>query len=473
MTERSTRHMPLMVGIILLAGAGSASSASAAPESRSIGSEPVAEPVSPRLTLGEAIATALQHNPGLIAAAYASTGAAEGSEQAKSRRLPRVELSETASYTTNPTLVFSNLLGQEKFGMTNFAIPSLNEPDPLTNFNGRVALIQPIYAGGRIQAGVSAASHMESAARGREIRYRQETIFETIRTYQGALLARRQRQVAEMAREAASAHLRVAEDLVGEGLAVPSDVMRVKVRLAEIQEMVIRAEAGEAIARAALEAVMGVRPERPYELLEPAGPVGALPDVEASVSAALEGRPDLKAAREEVEASSQGTRASKGIRRPQAGLYAAYDINNDTLIGSSGQNWSVMVNLTWSLLDGGESSSRVRQSLEEESRARAMVSVFEARAALEVRHAHAELAGAIARLEAARSAATEAEEASRIVKDRYEGGLATITDLLDQETALTSARTRAAQAEYDRRNGKAALALAVGSLDENWMEERP
>jgi outer membrane protein TolC len=419
------------------------------------------------------MAAALLHNPGLLAAGHESAGAEEEGVQAKARLLPRVEVSETASYTTNPSLVFMNLLGQERFGVANFAIPFLNEPDPLTNFNGRIALMQPIYAGGQLRAGREGAVHAGGAAHAREARARQETIFETVRAYQSALLARRQCRVAESAREAARAHLRAAEDLVEEGLAVPSDVMRVKVRLSEIEEMVIRAESGETIARASLEAVMGVKPARPYELVEPPDGGRALPDLESSIHAARESRPDLRAARETVEASAEAARGSKGGRRPQAGLYAAYDINNETLIGSSGQNWTVMVNLSWSILDGGASTSRVRRSIEDEARARAMVSAFEARAELEVRQAHAELMGALARVEASRSAASEAVEGLRIAKDRYESGLATVTDLLDQETALTSARARAAQAEYDRRNGEAALSLAVGSLDENWMEGQP
>ena len=435
-----------------------------------IGDVAWAESPPPRaLTLDEATEIALGHNPGLVAAGQAAAAAAEGIEQAKGRYLPKIDLTETASRTNNPTLVFSNLLGQENFGAANFAVPTLNEPDPLDNFNTRLTLTQPIYAGGRISAGKKASQHVAAAARGQQERARQETIFQTTRAYQGVLLARSQLQVAEAARAAAREHLRIAESLVQGGLAVPSDVMRVKVRLAEIEEMVIRATAGEQVARAGLEAVMGARPEGPYDLVEPAEARADLPEVEAAVQEALQRRADLAAAREGAAAASQGVRAAKGGWLPQVGFSAFYEVNGDTFLGSTGQNWAAFVVAGISLFDGLSTASSVRQSHQQEARAGTMVKGFESQVEMEVRQAHAEVAGALARREAARSAVAQAEDAVRIVRDRYEGGLATVTDLLDQETALTDARARAAQADYDCRNGETALRLAMGTLE--WTPE--
>jgi outer membrane protein TolC len=435
--------------------------------------EPVLSGAPAALSLDAAVAAALANNPGLAAAGHARRGASEEVAEARSRFAPRVDLSETASRTDNPTMVFSNLLGQERFGPANFAIPSLNEPDPLTNFNTRLSLTQPVYAGGRIRAGLAASRHAERAARGVEERVRQVTVYRTVGAFHGVLLARRQREVAVAAREAAAAHLRAAEALVAAGLAVPAEVTRVKVRLAEIEEMLIRAEAGGRVARSALEAVMGEAPRGPYEPVEPSGGAAALPDLEAAVGEALRRRPDLNGAREEAGAASQGVRAAKGSRLPQAGLVAAYELNDEALLGSSGRNWTAMLSVSVNVFDGLGSASRVRRALAGEERAAALVEGFEAQVALEVRMAHAELAGALARGEAARSAAGEAEEAMQIARDRYENGLATLTDLLDQETALTSARARAAQADFDRRDAEAALLLAMGALEGPPKEATP
>jgi outer membrane protein TolC len=50
------------------------------------------------------------------------------------------------------------------------------------------------------------------------------------------------------------------------------------------------------------------------------------------------------------------------------------------------------------------------------------------------------------------------------MKNRYEAGLATVTDLLRNETALLDARTRRLIAVHDQRVAAAQLDLAAGKL---------
>jgi outer membrane protein TolC len=443
---------------ILLVLAGAAGLAPGASDPNSAGT---AAPVT--LTLEQAIDLALHHNPGVVAAGHARAAASEGVIQSRARFLPRLDAMETVSWTDNPTMVFSNLLGQARFSRANFEIASLNEPAPLANFNARVTLTQPIYAGGQLDAGRAAARHIEEAAGGEERRARQQTTYGTTRAYHGVLLARAQLGVAEAAKGAAASHLKTAQNLVESGLAVPSDVMRVKVRLEEIEEMRIRAAAGERVARAALEAVMGARPGSPYDLAEPAGDDPPLPEVEEASRRALASRPDLAAARSGASASGEGVRAASAGWKPQIGFMGAYEINDGSLLGASGSNWAAMVTVGVNVFDGRLTASRVRQSREERERAESLVSGFESQVVMEVRQAHAELQGAFARREAARGAVAQAEEGLRIVRDRYENGMGTVTDLLDGETALTDARARLASAAYDCRNGAAALDLATGT----------
>ena len=108
------------------------------------------------LTLDAAIETAESANRRLAAADALERASALGAEEASSGWLPRIELQEEFSWTTNPVYVFGNLLGQEAFGPDNFDTDFLNEPDDLTNFRTRVVVTQPIYAGGKIGGNVGA-----------------------------------------------------------------------------------------------------------------------------------------------------------------------------------------------------------------------------------------------------------------------------------------------------------------------------
>ena len=63
------------------------------------------------------------------------------------------------------------------------------------------------------------------------------------------------------------------------------------------------------------------------------------------------------------------------------------------------------------------------------------------------------------------SAVSQAEESLRIVRNRYEAGLAPLTDLLDAETALLATRTHVSQALYQQNLALAGLELSTGRLD--------
>jgi outer membrane protein TolC len=89
---------------------------------------------------------------------------------------------------------------------------------------------------------------------------------------------------------------------------------------------------------------------------------------------------------------------------------------------------------------------------------------LERRVEVEVRGALAQLAAARAREEAGRTALTQARESQRIIRDRYESGLATVTDVLRAAEAALQAESRATIAEMDVILQTVALDRALGRL---------
>ena len=66
----------------------------------------------------------------------------------------------------------------------------------------------------------------------------------------------------------------------------------------------------------------------------------------------------------------------------------------------------------------------------------------------------------------AQAAVAEAEESLRITQNRYTAGLANVTDLLRNETAVLESRTRHLAAVHDQRIAAVGLELAAGKLTE-------
>jgi outer membrane protein TolC len=88
----------------------------------------------------------------------------------------------------------------------------------------------------------------------------------------------------------------------------------------------------------------------------------------------------------------------------------------------------------------------------------------ERRIEVDVREALTLLAAARAREDAGRAALTQARESQRIIRDRYEGGLATVTDVLRAAEATLDAESRATRAEMDVILQTVVLDRALGRL---------
>jgi TolC family type I secretion outer membrane protein len=418
------------------------------------------------LTLSRAIETALANNHQLAASAAGVRRAAAKVGAAKSARLPRVELREVVSRTTNPVMVFSNLLRQETFGPENFDPARLNEPDALTNFGSRLTVEQPIWTGGKIGGGVDAAERAADAASTGHERARQQVVHRVIEAYTAAVLADRHLEVAREALETARAHVELVGDLYEGGMVVESDLLQAQVRESEIEEMVARAESARATALAGLNMAMGVPMGQPVPLPETIDVDAQRADRPLSelVDEALERRPDLASSEDRVGAAQAMVRSARAGFRPEIGVQGAYEANADSFFGADGTNWSVMVAATMPLFDGFETRSRVRAARAQVDAAREQSAQLRQQIELEVRRAYHDLRAATKRLAQARRAVELAQSSLRIVEDRYKEGLTTLVELLDAETALTRARTRRVAARRDVLLSGATLDLAVGRL---------
>lgn len=427
---------------------------------------PAAEaPAAAPLSLEAAIATALAHSDRMGTAAAGLRAAEAGLDEARAARLPAVELSEAAHRTTNPVLVFSDLLGQEAFGPDDFAVDRLNRPDPHDDFATRLSLALPLWSGGRIAGAVAAARAGRDAAASQGERTRQEVIHQVIDAYASAVAARRRRAVAEQALTTARAHAQLVESLREGGLVVESDLLSARVRVSELEEAEVRAESAVAVSAAALDLAMGLDLDAPQTLpedLETAERPGE--NLAELVARALAGRPDLAAARARAAAAESLIRVARAGAFPQIGLSGGYEAHAESFVGADGSNWTVGVGVRFTAFDGLATRARVRQAQAAAEQARRAAALAEQQASLEVRTAFHEVAAARQGLALAGQARRLAERSLAIVEDRYREGLTTLVELLDAETALTAARSREVEGQQDLLRAQATLDLAVGRL---------
>jgi outer membrane protein len=417
------------------------------------------------LTLQEAVRIALKKNPAIHAADAYSDAVERGIAVAKSGRLPSVGFSEGFTRGNNPVYVFGTLLTQRQFQAGNFALGFLNYPLPVDNFRTQFSAGMPLFDAGRTSRRVKTAKLDSESAQQSLHRTSQEVIFDVIQAYSNLLLSRESVQVAEAAVSMTTADLARAQAREGQGLAVASDVLSAQVQLAQAKEDQIRARSAEALAEAALDQAMGLPESTAVQargmLAEPTIQTEALPDL---ISKALATRPDYQRAGNESRKAEIGTHSARAAYLPTVSLFASWEEDNQTFAARGGNNWTAGATLNFDIFDGGARRALLGAAHAQERRAEAERVRLASGIELEVREAYLNLDAARQRVQVSRDAVSQAKESLRILRNRYEAGLTTITDLLRAETASTQARRNFLNAVFDDRLAFAALELATGEL---------
>lgn len=420
------------------------------------------------LTLEEAVGIALAKNPGIQAADAYARAVEEGITAAKSFRYPRLDFSEGFTRGNNPVYVFGTLLTQRQFTAANFALGFLNTPPPLDNFRTAFVASLPLYDAGQTSGMVRGAKLGAQAAQKGKERTRQEVVFQVVNGYLNELLAQENVRVAKSAVEMTKSDLARVNARQESGLAVPSDPLSAQVQLAQAEEELLRAQNAVGLAHAGLNVAMGLAEDAPTSirgsLSEASFAAGSLEDRQAK---ALATRPDYLQARLGRQQAANGMHMARAEFLPKLNLSSSWEADNQTFAARGGNNWAAGATLSFNLFDGGEKIARLKESKARELQAEALENQMASAVRLQVREAYLNLATAQKRLEVVKDATSQAAESLRITQNRYEAGLATITDLLSVETAKTTAEKNALNAIFDYRLSYAALELATGELSEN------
>lgn len=417
------------------------------------------------LTLPQAVGLAMKNNPTLQGAESYADAVQRGIAMAESSRYPRVDFSEDLTRSNNPVFVFSSLLMQRQFGAQNFQLGTLNYPAPLNNFRTQFAASAPIYDAGQTKRQVRDARLEAQSAQQAKDRTQQEVIFNVIGSYTNELLARESVRVAQTSVKSAQEDLDRAQARQEQGQALLSDVLLAKVQLAQAKEDLIRARNSEAIGQASLNVAMGIPEDAPTDiqgsLTESTFEGGVLEDRQKQ---ALALRPDYRQVLIGKEKAANGIAGARAEFLPTVNAFAAWEVDNQNFASHGGNNWTAGARVNFNIFDGGQRRARLAQSHAKERQAEAMVTQMASAVRLQVREAFLNLKAASDRVEISRQSASQIEESLRILRDRYETGLATMTDVLGTETTHARAQRDYLNAIYDYRMAYATLELATGEL---------
>jgi outer membrane protein TolC len=417
------------------------------------------------LTLDGAVHAALARNASLRAARAGVDDATAQVAQARSGFYPRLSVTESWQRGDQPVFVFSSLLSAREFAAKNFAIDALNHPDPIGFFHTTVGVEQLLFDGGRQRSATTIATLRRTIADASTNEAAGALAVTTTQTFARVVTSDAARRAAEAGSAAAREDLARAERRRDAGMATDADVLALVVHVAELQQRAIQADGEAAVARAELNRLMGAPIDAPIHVVLPANTgsddIGAGADVTSLLAEAEARRPELKRAAGSEQIAAAARQQARSALVPQIAAQALVDVAG-TRFADRASSWIVGGELRWTFSTGGAELAAMNAAAASIARTRAEAD--DARAAV-----HVDVISALRRVEAARAryvvgraTVEQAQESQRIIRDRFEAGIAPVNDVLRASTAMLDAEANSVSALVDTMVAGAMLRRALG-----------
>jgi outer membrane protein TolC len=198
------------------------------------------------------------------------------------------------------------------------------------------------------------------------------------------------------------------------------------------------------------------------------GPVDLpLRDMEHYARGAVD-RSDVRAAALRGENARKGISMAEAGYLPYLGVGGAYQLDDhDTPFGSEGRSWQVSAFLRWDLFDGTKREYERAKARHQAAQADQLLQAMKQGVSYRIREAWLNVDEARKNSELARQALDTADEGARLLKLRYESGLAPLADLLGAQSSLELARAGVVERENAFRTAAASLSFESGTILED------
>lgn len=363
-----------------------------------------------------------------------------------------------------------------------------NQPN---TYNTNASLSQPLFQGGRLQAGRRAARRVRESARLDESEDRAQVALDVQRAYLQALFTARALEIQASAYALAGERVVQTEQFERAGRAARYDVLRARVEQANIEPNVIQARGDAELAQLELKRLINAPLDRPLKLvtvIDSATVERMVAQAEAggetAERAAVRSAELVAAARRDAVAAARADLLPSVTFNAQLG-YLAFPISGfppgrgrlepvTCPPGSAAERVCTQQNGGWfpdrsmnfavslPVFDGLRARGNIDLARAQARLAELDLARERERVRIEVASTRENLDRAKALYSARRQTVSEADEAFRLASLRFTRGLGTQLEVSDAQLALITAQMTEARAIYDLYLAAASLSRALG-----------
>lgn len=260
--------------------------------------------------------------------------------------------------------------------------------------------------------------------------------------------------------------LRINKKLVANQKATPDVVYRAESELSSLYSDLAEAEKNYAQSKAYFNFLLDrpldteVRADSTlvFSILQPDSPVELQ-------TRALQKRPDLLQLQNGIAAQDELISLQKGQKLPQLSLVADAGYQGFGYKFDSNQDfWLVGLSLQWTLFKGSVYKSQTQQARIERQQLTSQFSELQNQIRLQVIQAWHDLAASGKQVQAKKAGSKSADRNFKLMRRKYEEGMALLVERLDAQTQYTTAQIQLAISKYDHWISKAELDYTISQL---------
>jgi len=362
--------------------------------------------------------------------------------EAKNRQLPDFKLGTSYLHLFSPNVDLKINPGSSAAGAGNIKVNNV--------IYGSANLTYPIFTGGRIKYGVQSAEYLIEASKLSAENDKNAIAFNISQAYNNLFKASQTIKVLEENLTASQKRDETFLKLENNGLLARNDRLKAALQTSNIELQLLDAKNNYNIANINMDLLLGLPETTEIKIDE--NYINDLTEnqqVSYYLNQAIQNRKDLQALDYQMKAANVGTKAAKAETLPSVAItggYFAADVPGLVTITNA---INVGVGVQYNLDNLWKKNSSLLKAQAREKQLAANNELLNDQIKLEINRDFQNSNLAKKKIEVYERALEQATENYRITKNKYDNGLANITDLLDADAALVGAKVNVINAKAD------------------------
>lgn len=408
-----------------------------------------------QLSLDEAVQLGIQNSKSLKIDAAKIEEATADLLEAKNRQLPELKVSGSYMYLPIKPNIDLKLPG----------VSAAGGPEVHQVAYGSANLSVPIYSGGRIKYGIQSAKYLVEASKLSTENDKIAIAYNVAQAYNNLFKANQSIKVLEENLTASQKRDETFLKLENNGVIARNDRLKANLQTSNIELQLLEAKNNYNIANINMDLLLGLPETTEIEVDQ--NYVDESDDVKPVsfyLNEARENRKDLQVLDQQRKAAELGTKSAKAENLPSiafTGGYVAADIPKFLTIYNA---VNVGVGISYNLSNLWKENSSLKQSKAREMQLSATNELLNDNIKLDVNREYQNSDYSKKRITVFEKAAVQANENYRITKNKYDNGLATMTELLDADAAQIAANVGVINAKADAALAYRKLLQTTGTL---------